>query len=124
MKQQDNQDFTGKELYDKVIKPSKDVKFACVINDHGKVLCTFNEDYWDIDSKKKEMLFMETALQARMNKDFDKELGELQCNVIERENNDKFVLVPLPLENTILAVMEKEKDHSLFVNNATRMNFA
>ena len=67
---------------------------------------------------------METALQARMNKDFDKELGEFQCNVIERENNDKFVLVPLSSEKTILAVMEKEKEHRSFVNNTTRMSFA
>jgi len=121
MKQQNNQNYTGMELYDKVIKPSKDVKFACVINNHGKILCAFNENYLNIDSKKKEMLFMEAALQARMNKDFDGELGEFRCNVTERDNGYKCISAPLPLDKTVFAVMDRNKDHSSFVNNAMRM---
>lgn len=110
-------------LYEKVVKTSQEIKFVCVINTNGRTLCMFNEDCLDIDSKKKEMLFMETALQTRMNKDFDDDLGRLRCNITERDDGSKYVSAPLSSNRMVFALMNKECDHDYFVNTVTKMQY-
>ena len=109
-----------KQFFDKLTKSTNGLKFAYIINKNGRPLHTFNKDFLVIDDKKKEMLFIETALQASMNKDFDDELGKIQCNVTER-NDLKYVSAPLSSKNIIFAALDKQIDHNTFVTNINRI---
>ena len=100
---------------EEIVESTDGLEFACIINKNGKTAHTINESRLDLNNKKKEMLFMETALQARMNKDFDGELGNVQCNVTERDDGFKYVSVPLPSKNTLFAVIDKGKNHESFL---------
>jgi hypothetical protein len=52
-----------------------------------------------------------------MSKDFDKDLGNVHCNVTERDDGLKYVSAPLSSKNIVFAVMDKKKDHNTFVKN-------
>ena len=107
-----------KEIFKKgVIQKEPSLKYACIISKNGRPSHEFNEGFLDMNDKKKEMLFMETALATKMTKDFDDDLGDVQCNVTERNDNLKYVFVPVGEKRTVLAVMEKEKSHMKFVKN-------
>jgi len=57
---------------------------------------------------------MEIALQSRLQKDFNDELGEVQYNLTEREGL-KFISIPTS-SKIILGVMDRDKDHTPFFN--------
>lgn len=106
---------TKNQINKRAMESQKGLKFACILNKNGRVSDVFHEDNFDIDDKSKEMLFMETVLQANMGKDFDENLGKLQCNVTERANGLKYISTPLPSNKFVFAVMDKQKDHNEFV---------
>ena len=111
-----------REMFKKrVIQKEPNLKYACIINNNGRPSHEFNEKFFDMNDKKKEMLFMETALATKMTKDFDDDLGNVQCNVTERNDNLKYVFAPLGEKRTVLAVMEKEKSHMKFVKNISKI---
>ena len=111
-----------REMFKKrVIQKEPSLKYACIINKNGRPSHEFNEEFLDMNDKKKEMLFMETALATKMTKDFDDDLGNVQCNVTERNDNLKYVFAPLGEKRTVLAVMEKEKSHMNFVKNISKI---
>ena len=100
------------------IQPQKGLKYACIIDDKGNEVLSFNEEYLDMSKIKKKKLFIETALQSKMTQEFDEDLGDAKCNVVERKENIKCVSVPLSSKHTALAMIKKNQDHSFFVNNA------
>ena len=106
---------TKNQFNKRTMESQKGLKFACILNKNGRVSEIFHEDNFDIDEKSKEMLFMETVLQANMGKDFDGDLGKLQCNVTERANGLKYISTPLASNKIVFAVMDKQKDHNVFV---------
>ena len=62
---------------------------------------------------------MEMALQNRMMRDFDDELGKVKYTVTER-NNQKFMSIPTS-SKIILAVMKRETDHTLFLDKISSL---
>ena len=64
--------------------------------------------------KEKEMFCMELALQNRMMKVFDNDLGNVRYNLTEREGS-KYISIPTK-SKVILGVMKKEIDHTKFFN--------
>ena len=103
----------------RVIQSEKAIKYACVLDEQGNKILSFNEDYLDLGEKEKRKLFMETVLQAKMMQEFNEDLGESRCNVVERSDGLKYVSSPLRSKNTALSIMDKNHDHGFFVNNIT-----
>ncbi len=90
------------------------VDFIGIINDRGHLEDFIGNEEIPYSEKNKEMFCMEIALQNRMMRDFDSELGEVKYTVTERKNQ-KFMSIPNS-SKVILAVMQKETDHKLFFN--------
>jgi hypothetical protein len=103
-----------------IAESTNGLKFACIINKNGKASHVFNEGFLGMNNKKKEMLFMETALQTRMTEDFDKDLGKVNCNMTER-GDLKYVTAPLSSKRMIFAAMDKGEDHDSFVRNTMKI---
>ena len=123
MNSTDELTYTSAQLHDKIVESSRDIKFACIINDSGNVLCTFNENYLNMNDAKKKMFFMEAALQTKMNKDFDNELGEFKYTVTERKDGDKCVSAPLSSNEMIFVLMNKDEDHNSFVKDTINTSY-
>ena len=113
-----------KPILVRAIQPQKGMKYACIIDGQGNEVMSFNGEYLDLGEKKRRKLFMETALQAKMLQEFNEDLDEYRCNVIERSGGLKYVSAPLSSKTVAMAVMKKNQDHSFFVNNvaATKKN--
>ena len=65
---------------------------------------------------KKEMFLMKIALRNGMQKDFDEELGKVNYFMTQRGDR-KFISVPAPNNNTILAVIKNDCDHEELIDN-------
>ena len=62
---------------------------------------------------------MKISLYTRLQNDFEEELGKVKLNVLEREGL-KFVTVPTS-SGILLAMMNKNIDHHLFVKQITKI---
>ena len=70
--------------------------------------------------EKKEMLFMETALKSSMNKEFNEDLGDLRCDITEREDGLKCISAPLTPNETVFALMDRSNEHESFIENVIK----
>ena len=85
------------------------IRFAGIINKQGrKISGGFNPDVTPLekDVKKLEMLFMETALDYSMRKEFDKSLGEIKAIVSYRSKTN--IITIIHGENFLLLSAEPE----------------
>ena len=90
------------------------VEFVGIINDKGHLEDFVGKEPQMSSGKEKEMFCMELALQNRMMKDFDNDLGNVRYNLTEREGS-KYISIPTK-SKVILGVMKKDIDHTKFFN--------
>ena len=95
------------------------VDFIGIINDRGHLEDFIGDGKIPDQEKNKEIFCMEMALQNRMMRDFDDELGKVKYTVTER-NNQKFMSIPTS-SKIILAVMKRETDHTLFLDKISSL---
>jgi hypothetical protein len=86
--------------------------FVALINKHGRVLDSSSKI--NLDDRKKEMLFMSSALAQNMCEDFNAELGPVEYSLVERKEH-KFVSIPVQY-GTLLVAVPKESDHNELVS--------
>jgi hypothetical protein len=86
--------------------------FIALISKHGRVLDSPSKI--NLDDRKKEMLFMSSALAQNMCEDFNAELGPVEYSLVERKEH-KFVSIPVQY-GTLLVAMPKKIDHNELVS--------
>jgi hypothetical protein len=86
--------------------------FVALISKHGRVLDSSSKI--NLDDRKKEMLFMSSALAQNMCEDFNAELGPVEYSLVERKEH-KFVSIPVQY-GTLLVAMPKKIDHNELVS--------
>ncbi len=97
------------DICKKVMALDKEIRFAGIINERGKLLAGgLREGLKSLeDPKDDEMLFMELALRVRMRKEFDKQLGAVKFAMSFRE---KVIVMSFPMgESGILYVSADTK---------------
>ncbi|MEM3143534.1 MAG: hypothetical protein QXW91_02790 [Candidatus Nitrosotenuis sp.] len=82
--------------------------FVALINKHGRVLDSSSKI--NLDDRKKEMLFMSSALAQNMCEDFDAELGPVEYSLVERKEH-KLVSIPMQYGILLMAI-PKDIDHN------------
>jgi hypothetical protein len=86
--------------------------FVALINKHGRVLDSSSKI--NLDDRKREMLFMSSALAHNMCEDFNAELGPVEYSLVERKEH-KFVSIPMQ-HGMLLVAIPKESDHNELVS--------
>ena len=94
----------------------RDVEMIGIINNRGRTTESVGFDSLDMSESKKEMFLMKIALRTSMQNDFDEELGKVNYCMTQREDR-KFISIPAPNNNTILAVIKNDCDHKELINN-------
>lgn len=84
-----------------------------IINKNGRIVDVWSRKDLDISKEKKEILFMQIALQSSMQCDFDEELGTVRFCITKREKL-KFISRPIGEGNTALVVTNKNNDNEDF----------
>ncbi|TBR08908.1 MAG: hypothetical protein EPO62_05980 [Candidatus Nitrosotenuis sp.] len=84
-----------------------------IINKNGRILDAWSRKDLRISKEKKEILFMQIALQSSMQRDFDEDLGTVSFCMIKREKL-RFIYRPIGLGNTALVVTNKNNDKNDF----------
>ena len=91
------------KLCESILNVSKNICFAAVINERGRVLQS--KDRIGIISclstTKQDMFFMEYSLRQNMRKEFDEDFGDVRYTYTERE---KETLFTFPLDNHLIVV--------------------
>jgi len=90
------------------------IDLVAILNHKGRVEDMIARDDGvnrDLTAHKREMLFMESVLQASMHKEYDNEFGKVEGSIIQREKilsfsfqiNDYFLLaITKPMNNPTL----------------------
>lgn len=84
-----------------------------IINKNGRMMDFLSRKDLDISNEKKEILFMQMALQSSMQREFDEEFGSVNFCVIQREKM-KFICRPIDTDNMALVVTDKSSDDEDF----------
>lgn len=80
-----------------------------IINKNGRMMDFLSRKDLDISNEKKEILFMQMALQSSMQREFDEDFGSVNFCVIQREKM-KFICRPIGTDNMALVVTNKTND--------------
>lgn len=78
-----------------------------IINKNGRMMDFLSRKDLDISNEKKEILFMQMALQSSMQREFDEDFGSVNFCVIQREKM-KFICRPIDTDNMALVVTNKK----------------
>ncbi|TBR22110.1 MAG: hypothetical protein EPO63_07855 [Candidatus Nitrosotenuis sp.] len=84
-----------------------------IINKNGRIVDMWSRKDLHISKEKKEILFMQIALQSSMQQDFDEDLGTVSFCMIKREKL-RFIYRPIGIGNTALVVTNKNNDKNDF----------
>lgn len=91
-------------------KNESKLKFVGMVNSQGRMVRSSQHGIVALDRHTWEMFLMEIALQTRMQADFDECFDSVKYSLTER-GQMKFLSVPTPEHNTIVAIMDKQTDH-------------
>jgi len=97
-----------------------DVKLIGIINRKGRMVSSIGSGTIDLPENKKEMFFMKIALRNSMQQDFDEDLGTVNYCITQR-GGTKYISVPVPNGNTILAVTKKDANHEGLVEGINQI---
>jgi hypothetical protein len=101
-----------------IINP--EVKLVGIINRKGRMVGSIGHGTIDLPENKKEMFFMKIALRNSMQQDFDEDLGIVNYCITQR-GGTKYISVPVPNGNTILAVTKKDSNHEGLVEGINQI---
>ncbi|PBO84942.1 MAG: hypothetical protein COA77_06825 [Thaumarchaeota archaeon] len=95
------------------------VEMLGIINKQGRMLESIGFDSLNMSKSKKEMFLMKITLRSSMQSDFDEDLGKVNYCMTQREDR-KFISIPAPNNNTILAVIKNDCDYTELVKDITQ----
>lgn len=84
-----------------------------IINKNGRIVDVWSRKDLRISKEKREILFMQIALQSSMQRDFDEDLGTVSFCMIRREKL-RFIYRPIGVGNTALVVTNRNNDKNDF----------
>lgn len=102
----------SEERLQKIIDASG-IELFGIINKNGRIVDSWGRKELRISKEKKEILFMQIALQSSMQQDFDEDLGTVSFCMIRREKL-RFIYRPIGAGNTALVVTNKNNDKNDF----------
>lgn len=102
----------NKERLQKMMTASG-IELFGIINKNGRIVDMWSRRDLRISKEKKEILFMQIALQSSMQRDFDEDLGTVSFCMIKREKL-RFIYRPIGVGNTALVVTNKSNDKNDF----------
>jgi uncharacterized protein DUF6659 len=94
-------------LCKKVFPLDKGIELVAVLSNRGRVAeMTFHNDWInrELTVQKKEMLFMECALQTSLNREFDSEFGQTNYSILKRE---KSIVFSFQIDEHVLMIITK-----------------
>jgi hypothetical protein len=91
-------------LCEQIKQLDKNVRFAGVINERGKLIAGgIKNGLVPLSSQKEdEMLFMELAIRVRMRKEFNEQLGPVKFAMAARQRS---LEISFPLDDVVLYVV-------------------
>jgi len=112
----ENQNLISKKA--SIINPN--INLVGIINRRGRMVNSIGHDTIEMPNDKKEMFFMKIALRNEMQHDFDEDLGAVNYCMTQR-GGTKYISVPIPNGNTILAITKKETNHEDLVEGINQI---
>lgn len=105
-----NSDLVVDKLCDSILDLSGSVQSVCVINKYGRAVKKKARDgiAKQIPEEKSVSLFLQSALEIAMKKDYDNEFGPISYTFSERENLSMF---SFPVDD-LLILVTSNKDNS------------
>lgn len=80
-----------------------------IINKRGKVLNSFGENYLNLSKEKREILFMQTALQCSMQDEHNDDFGRMHFCLTKRDKS-KFVCKQIGADRIAVAIATNHAD--------------
>ena len=91
------------ELCNDILRSNKNIHDVVIIDKHGRPFEKKSKTNL-INEEKREMLFMERALEISMGRDFDDDFGKINYTFTERDNLSMF---SFPMNEFIVLVTSK-----------------
>lgn len=104
--------ITSTERLEKMMA-SAEIELFGIINKNGRMVDSWSRNDLHISKEKKEILFMQVALQSSMQHDFDEHFGAVSFCMIKRKKL-KFVYRPIGAGNTALLVTSTDNSANDF----------
>lgn len=93
------------ELCHSILDLNQNIQSVSIIDKYGRsVEKTIREDVQEISQEKRDVLFMHSALEISMKKEFDEEFGPIKYTLAEREDLSMF---SFPVYNSVILVASK-----------------
>lgn len=95
----------------------ENIEMVTILNSKGRPIEMKIREGTEIDLTpvKKEMFFMQSVLQASMNKDQDEEFGRVKCTIFERERGTIFSFEFL---NYVILVITRSVSYPMHLKNS------
>lgn len=89
------------EICKKILKVDTMIRFTAILSEKGRVLAAHKKEGVKllVNEKQQEMLFMQVALEARMHKEYDEQLGKIEFISLERE---KIIMLGFSFESYVI----------------------
>ncbi|HSA97868.1 MAG TPA: DUF6659 family protein [Candidatus Nitrosotenuis sp.] len=97
-----------------LIRPG--VEFVGIISKSGKLTNWVGSVCFQMSDADMDLFFMKIALRSSMQKDFDKDLGEVTCCITQRESR-KFISIPTSNDKTVLVITKNDYAHEQLVSD-------
>ncbi|MBI3639311.1 MAG: hypothetical protein HY223_03250 [Thaumarchaeota archaeon] len=95
------------------------VDYIGIINKCGRLEDFASKEDIKLSAEKREMFCMGLRLLGSMQEDYDDEFGPVNYSMTERENS-KILSIPA-FSHTILAIINKDLDHTQVINKIRSM---
>jgi hypothetical protein len=92
-----------------------------VINKRGRMVDSFGKNELNISKEKRDVLFMQLALQFSMQDDQNEDFGKVQFCIIKREKS-KFFCQRLDEDKIAVIVASNKADDKEIINNAGQLS--
>ncbi|HWP78542.1 MAG TPA: hypothetical protein VNL34_02690 [Candidatus Nitrosotenuis sp.] len=99
------------------------IKTLVVINKRGRVIDSFGESRLNLSKERKEVLFMQTALQCSMQDEQNDEFGKMQFFMAKRDKS-KFFCRHIDDDKIAIAVANSQANASsviYYINQLSKM---
>ncbi len=97
------------ELCNRVFCLDQQIEIVALLNNRGRIIEIIARDEGlnkELTGQKKEMLFMECALQTSLSKEYDKEFGKVRNSIVERE---KTIVFSVQMDDYLLLTITKSE---------------
>lgn len=92
-----------------------------VINKRGNIVDSFGDDELNLSKEKREVLFMQTALQCSMQDEQNDELGKTRFFMAKRDKS-KFFCQRLDADKIAIAIADRQANNNAVIRCVGQLN--